>query len=187
MKVTVKQKMWTLGGSKYDVLIQGEKKFLVASDPLSIKSNYEIKDYNSWERLGSIKNESVMLANAFISIAEKEYRFSQENIKEMTYECLNLVTSDTYLVQGNKGSCVTVYKNHEQIAYWRKKSFIVLKGHRFNIEMNYDEDPLLVSLFAILVNRYSISVSVGGDIGWFMGNTAKGLTDFNEKWRAKER
>lgn len=65
--------------------------------------------------------------------------------------------------------------------------FVGLGGHKFQIALNYDENPILISAFIVLVNTFRISITIGGDIGWDVGNMGDGLTYYDPNWKAKSR
>jgi len=186
MNVQVKQKKWTLLGRKYIVSVENEKKYIIERVPFVIKPEYEIKDYETWNVIGTIKNKIKFRADAIIRIRNEEYQFVQEKFNRMTYQCLDKQNNCEYMIQGNHGSWVSTFKNNLQIGYWKKKSFVILSGNRYDVVMNFDEDPILLSAFAVLVDNYRISVTVGGDIGWELGNMGKGLTEFNTNWKPEK-
>ena len=185
MNVLVKQKKWTLLGRKYIVSVEGAKKYIIERVPFVIKPEYEIKDYDTWKVIGKIKNRIKLKADAIISIGNKEYELVQEKLNKMTYHCISKQPKVKYTIKGNHGAYVSTYKNNEQIGYWKKKSFVILSGNRYDMEINYDEDPILISAFAVLVDNYRMSITIGGDIGWELGNIGKGLTEFNPNWKPK--
>lgn len=185
MNVLVKQKRCTLLGRKYIISIDDEKKYIIERVPFSIKPEYEIKDYKTWKLIGTIKNRIKLKADAIINIGNAQLEFKQEKLNTMTYNCIDKVTGDEFLIQGNYGNSVSALKNNKQIAYWIKKKFVILDGNRYKMTMDYDANPLLLSSFVILVDNYRISVIIGGDIGWELGNMGKGLTTFNENWKPK--
>lgn len=186
MNVLVKQKMWTLLGRKYIVSVEGEKKYIIERVPFVIKPEYEIKDYETCKVIGTIINKIKIRADATIIIDNKEYELVQEKLNKMTYHCIDKKQNVNYTIQGNHGVYVSTYKNDEQIGYWKKKSFVILSGNRYDMEINFDEDPILISAFAVLVDNYRISVTIGGDIGWELGNMGKGLTEFDSNWKPKK-
>lgn len=184
MNVLVKQKIWTLRGRKYIVSVADKKKYIIEDVPFSL-TEYEIKDYKTWKVIGSIKNKIKFKADAIITIRNKEYRFTQEKFNKMTYQCSDKQTKHQYTIQGNHGVWISIFKNNEQIGFWKKKSFVILSGNKYDLLMNFDEDPILLSSFAVLVDNYRISIKVGGDVGWELGNMGKGLTEFNANWTPK--
>ena len=186
MNVLVKQKRWTLFGKKYIVSVGNEKKYIVERVAFSIKPVYELKDFETWKLLGTIKNKIRFKADAIIKIGENEFEFKQEKVNAMTYNCIDNSTGDQYLIQGNSVDNVSAFKNGEQIACWRKRRFVILDGNSYDLVQNFDECPILLSSFAILVDNYRISITVGGDIGWELGNMGKGLTRFNDNWKPKK-
>ena len=186
MNVLVKQKKWTLLGRKYIVSVKEEKKYIVERISFSIKPEFEIKDFETWKLIGTIKNKIRFKADAIIKIGEREFEFKQEKLNTMTYNCIDKTNDDKYLIQGNSGNNVSAFKNGEQVGYWKKKSFVILEGNRYDLVQNFDDDPILLSSFAILVDNYKMSIRIGGGIGWELGNMGKGLTLFNENWVPKK-
>ena len=186
MNVLVKQKRWTLLGRKYIISIQDEKKYIIERVPFSIKPEYEIKDYETWKLIGTIKNKIKLKADAIIKIGDSEFEFKQEKLNTMTYNCIDKIAGDEFLIQGNSGDNISTFKNNKQIAFWIKKRFVILDGNRYDMTMDYDANPILLGSFAILVDNYRMSVTIGGDIGWELGNMGKGLTEFNKNWKPKK-
>ena len=188
MIVNVNQRMWTLFGRKYIVSIDGEKKYEIERRAFSAKGVYEIKDYDTLKEVGIFRNKLMSLkADTEIIIGEKEFHFKQESVKSMKYFCENInAPEEKYLIQAHHGHTTSIFKNQNQVAWWDKKRFVILEGNKYKIEMNFDEDPILFSAFAVLVDNYRISITIGGDIGWEMGNMGKGLTNRNENWKRKK-
>ena len=185
MEVIVQHKIFSLLYRKYIVTIDNEKRYIIQAIPFRY-FEYQIKDYQSLINIGEMTYELKLRADAKISIWNKEYVFSQEKWDQMIYDCVEKNSSIRYRIQGNHGIRTSVYKSGEQIAYWEKKNYILLSGVKYSLQMNYDEDPVLLSLFAILVDKFRKSLSVGGGfISWEVGNMGKGLTEFDKSWKSK--
>ena len=116
MNVLVKQKRWTLLGRKYIISVQDEKKYIIERVPFSINPEYEIKDYETWKLVGTIKNKIKIKADAIIKIGDSEFEFKQEKLNTMTYNCIDKTTENEFLIQGNSGDNVSTFKNKKQIA-----------------------------------------------------------------------
>lgn len=188
MIVNVNQKRWTLFGKKYIVSVNKEKKYKIEREAFSLSSVYKVKDYETSKEIGEFHNKLRSIkANAEIIIGNKRYSFIQDSVRSMKYICEEeKKLSGKYVIQANRGYSTSIFKGQIQVGQWIKRSFVILEGNKYQIEMNFDEDPILFSIFAVMVDNYRISITIGGDIGWELGNIGKGLTNKNENWEPKK-
>ncbi len=178
MKILVKQNKITIFGRQYNVYQNKKKLFTIRRLWPTLIPKYVITENPSGKRIGGIQNKFLSLtANAMISLPSGEYKFNQEGMNSMNYTCSNSTKegSDIFNLSGNKGFSGSIYKNKEQIGKWNKNQFVFLDGDSYEIDLDVDSDILLIASMMILVDTYRISVIIGGDMGWEIGNIGKGL------------
>jgi uncharacterized protein YxjI len=188
MKVFVKQDKITIFGRRYVVYQDKKKLFTIQRLWLTPIPKYVITEYSSGERIGRIQNKFLTLrGNAVISIPNGNFKFEQESINSMKYTCKVIgKETDNYDLKGHKGFTGSIYKNKEQIGQWNKNQFVIFDGDAYEIDLDFDSDILLIASMMVLVDTYRISVTVGGDIGWEIGNIGKELQKENTNWSPKE-
>lgn len=176
MKVYVKQDKITFFGRRY-VVFMGRKKVLVIRRLwMTPIPKFKITEYATGKELGTMENKFLSFrGNANISLPNGTFKFDQKSINSMRYECRSLVDSPTqYLLQGNKGFSGSIYKDNHQIGQWNKNQFVIFNGDAYELDLDFDADIPLIASMMVLIDTYRISIKIGGDIGWEVGNIGKG-------------
>lgn len=189
MKVYVKQDKITFFGRRY-VVFNGKKKILVIRRLwLTPIPKYKITEYATGKELGKMQNKFLSFrGNANITLPNGTFKFDQESINSMKYECNSLADPSThYQLQGNKGFSGSIYKDKNQIGQWNKNQFVIFDGDAYELDLDFDADIPLIASMMVLVDTYRISVTIGGDIGWEVGNIGKGLKSRKTNWKPKEK
>lgn len=188
MKVFVKQDKITIFGRRYVIYQNEKKRFTIRRLWLTPIPKYVITEHLSGIKIGMIRNKFLSLrANAVISIPSGDFKFEQESIKSMKYTCI-ATTKETekYNLKGHKGFTGSIYRNNEQIGQWNKNRFVMFDGDAYEVDLDFDADIVLIASMMVLVDTYRISLTVGGDIGWEIGNIGKALQKRNTNWSPKE-
>ncbi len=58
------------------------------------------------------------------------------------------------------------FKNDNQIGRWTKDRFVIFDKDTYTLDLDYDADIALAAAMVVLVDTYSMSVTIGGDMGW---------------------
>lgn len=189
MKVFVKQDKITIFGRRY-VVFKGKKKILVIRRLwLTPIPKYKITEYDSGKVIGRMQNKFLSFrGNANIFLPNGSFKFDQEGFNSMKYECKPLADPNvTYQLRGNKGFSGSIYKDKKQIGQWDKNQFVIFDGDAYELDLDFDADIPLIASMMVLVDTYRISVTIGGDIGWEVGNIGKGLNSRKNNWKPKEK
>lgn len=118
MIVNVKQTNGTLFWKKYFVAIDGKNKCEIKRRIFSLKSVFEIRDYETSKEIGFFKNKLIsLLADSEIEIGSEKYSFRQEPLKTMKFNCQNQNDEDeNYLIQSHVDNSTSIFRNNTQIA-----------------------------------------------------------------------
>ena len=189
MKIFVKQDKITLFGRRYVVYQNKKKLYTIRRLWLTPIPKYAITEYHSGKRIGRMQNKFLSFrGNAVISIPSGQFKFDQEAIYSMKYSCKRIGgMTEEYKLKGNKGFTGSIYKDKEQIGQWDKNRFVIFDGDAYEIDLDFDSDKLLMATMMVLIDTYRISVTVGGDIGWEVGNIGKDLKRRKSNWTPKEK
>lgn len=189
MKIVIKQNKIKIFGSRYTAF-QGEKKlFVIQRLFLSLFPIYKIVDYLTGERIGIIQNKLFALrGSAIISIPTGAFNFEQESVRSMKYRCEEINGfASSYELNGNSGFTGSITKNNVQIGEWVKNKLVFFEGDTYELELDFDADILLIACTIVLMDKFRISIKIGGDIGWELGNIGKDLQTRNSNWLPKEK
>jgi len=189
MKIFVKQDKITIFGRRYVIYQNNNKLYTIRRLWLTPLPKYVINEYSSGRKIGKIQNNFFSFrGNAMISIPSGQFKFEQETFNSMKYTCKRISEkNEEYELIGNKGFTGSIYKYKEQIGQWDKNKFIIFDGDAYEIDLDFDVDKLLIASIIVLIDTYRISVTVGGDIGWEIGNIGKGLQKGESNWTPKEK
>ncbi len=188
MKIFVKQDKITIFGRRFVVYQNKKKLYSIRRLWLTPIPKYVIKEYSSGKIIGRMQNKFLSFrGNAVISIPSGQFKFDQEAISSMKYSCKRIDgEAEEYNLKGNKGFTGSIYKDKEQIGQWDKNRFVIFDGDAYEVDLDFNADKLLMASMMVLIDTYRISVTVGGDIGWEVGNIGKGLQKRKSNWIPKE-
>jgi hypothetical protein len=187
MKIFVKQDKITIFGRRY-VIYEGRRKiYSIRRLWLTPIPKYVIKDSKADQKIGSIRNRFLAFkGDAVISIPNGSFKFDQDGFGSMKYSCKSISNpNEIFELRGHKGHDGSIFKNKEKVGEWCKNKFVIFDGDAYELDLNSDIDSLLMSVLIVLIDTYKISVTVGGDIGWDVGNIGKNLKKKKSGWQPK--
>lgn len=190
MQILIKQDKIPFFGRRYVVIKERRKLYEIRKAWPNPIPAYKISEFQSGKVIGNMQNKFLSLrAHAALLLPSGEYTFEQASIGAMSFECVRTspAPQSTYKLQGAKGLTGAIYQDGEQVGQWDKNRFVVLDGDNYVVDLDFDADIPLMALMMVLVDNYRISVSIGGDIGWEVGNMGKGLQESKSDWKPKEK
>lgn len=168
MEIVIKQNMFSFFGRKYIVSEKRKKLFSIRRMWLMPLPKYKIKDLRTKKVIGTIQNKFLYFrAHARIVLPSGKFAFEQESMGNKKYSCKQLEGAlDQYKINGHEGFECSIFKNENQIGRWSKNQLVLFDKDTYEIELDYDADIALIAAMVVLVDTYSMSVTIGGDFGW---------------------
>jgi uncharacterized protein YxjI len=186
MEIFIKQNMFSFFGRKYIVYANGEKRYSIRRLWLTPLPKYKIKDSRTNTVIGTIQNKFLYFrAHAKIILNSGNYAFEQKSLGSKKYSCKQLEGAmDQYEIKGHEGFECSIFKNENQIGNWTKNQLVIFDKDIYEIHLDYDAQIPLIAAMVVLVDTYSMSVTIGGDIGW---NISLGKKQSKKKsgWKPK--
>lgn len=166
MEIVIKQEKISVGRDKYNIFIDGEKKYRAATPLLNI-TNLKVTMFklDSDEPIISCEIGSLFKKDDpyfFIERQDKKYKFNTIDLVGEHYQCE--VENDMYDIYGHTGLKYSVFKNNTQIAWWTSKRFKLLKGDKFTITCNNNCDIELLSIFCLLFDLGDATADYSFDV-----------------------
>ncbi len=189
MKVYVKQDKISFFGRRFIVYENQLALYSIKRRWLVIKPKYNITDYQTGEKIGTLENKlGSFKANALINLPNATFKFDQpEGLNSMFYKAFNLGEENlNFVFRGNKGYSGSIFLNKQQIGQWQKNKLVIFDGDTYELDLDYDTDILFMGCSMVLIDTYRISITVGGDIGFEIGNIGKGLGRRKKRWKPKK-
>ena len=188
-KVFVRQDKISLFGKSYLVSQNKKKLYVIQRQWLTIPPKFTIAQYISGKKIGEVNCKFFSFrANAEISISGERYKFEQESVSSMKYDCRKTTDPfNEYRLIGNQGFGGSIFLDKKQIGQWSKNQFVVFDGDVYELDLDFDANIPLIASMIVLMDNYRISVKIGGDLGWEVGSLGKGLKPKKTDWKPKEK
>lgn len=181
MIIDIYQKKLSLG-DKYKVFINHVLTYVVSKQPLQLKPEILVMDTdNNMLKIRIVKCLQWIKAKYVISFSESQvYSFKTVSYFRSHFQC---ITKDAvYDIYRHRGRKCSIYKDHDQIAWWQKDLITWLEGDTYRITSNENADIDLLISFCLILDNYT-SGNKGEDVLTinlgYMGLQAK---RFNKEW-----
>lgn len=183
MVIKINQRKITFG-TKYDIDIDGERKYFAESELFRIFSVIHLQ-----------KNSND-IPSPILTIYKRFYFFKRKYDIELTNgeiipfrtvsfwtsEYQSIYKNDVYDLYTHRGTLYSIFKNNVQIAWWRKDFITWFAGDIYTIIADNDCDAELLISFCLIIDN-ALKRNKGGLFRMNFGNNNIFLKEFNPYWR----
>lgn len=182
MRIDINQKKIAFG-NKFSIVKDGITIINAASRLFRILSVTELFKPNSELPLGTIRRRlAVFNAKYDIELVNQaSYHFSTISWWKNHHQCTN--GSTTFDVYGHRGRRYSIYKNGEQVAYFKKEAVTFFEGDNYMLIANNDADHFLLCCIVLTVDNYRSNNKNDSAVNIDFGHIFQ-ARPFDENWQA---
>ncbi len=181
MQIHIQQHKISIG-NKYDIKVNGEASFKAESKIFRFLAEIHLNDITEQDNDAVIKRQFKPFMVKYV-IQSKRYGdllFDTVSFWRNHYCCV--VGMDKYEVFEHRGRKVSIFKNDEQIASFKRKAVSVAMGDDYTVYANDGADSNLLVCFCIICDNFNDAGKDKGIINLNLGNLFQ-ARKFDESWQ----